>query len=176
MISYFPFSVRFILAASSRPDMLDSALLRPGRLDKLMYIGFPDSPKKREDILRVSCKAAKLSRDADVVIREIAEQETEYSGADLQAVITTVQLIAAREALQHVKEGGALLDEVIIQGSHITSARHTCRPSVSKKERARYEKIYSQFWKARGGDNKKGFNKDASVQESAGQRTSLAYT
>lgn len=77
----------YVLAATSRPDMIDPALLRPGRLDKSLYCGFPTQPE-RLDILRAVGRNMELADDAHAFLEVIAAAPISrlYSGADLQAV------------------------------------------------------------------------------------------
>lgn len=86
----------FILAATSRPDLLDPALLRPGRFDKRLRCQLPDRQERRE-ILEIIC--SKLSVDADVDLDVIADRSEYYSGADLQAVLCNAQVAAAHKFL-----------------------------------------------------------------------------
>ncbi|DBA04317.1 TPA: hypothetical protein N0F65_002079 [Lagenidium giganteum] len=76
----------YVLAATSRPDMIDPALLRPGRLDKSLFCGFPNAAE-RLDILRAVGKGMELSEDAHAFLETIAtaEKSEHFSGADLQA-------------------------------------------------------------------------------------------
>ena len=91
--NYFTQGV-YVLAATSRPDMIDPALLRPGRLDKSLYCGFPDEVE-RLDILQVIGKKMDLSEEALNFLPVMARspKSVYFSGADLQAV--QFQLIIA---------------------------------------------------------------------------------
>jgi AFG3 family protein len=82
-----------ILAATNRPDVLDSALLRPGRFDRMISIDKPDIIG-REAIFKVHLKPLKLSADTDV--KELASQTPGFSGADIANVCNEAALIAAR--------------------------------------------------------------------------------
>ena len=82
-----------VLAATNRPDVLDSALLRPGRFDRQIMVGLPDI-KGREEILKVHAKKVKLA--PDVVLNDIARGTPGFSGADLANVINESALLAAR--------------------------------------------------------------------------------
>ncbi|KNB43455.1 ATPase [Blastocystis sp. subtype 4] len=83
-----------VIAATNRPDLLDVALLRPGRLDTHIFLGLPDL-EAREKILNVHLKAVPLADD--VVVREIAEKTEGYSGAELAAVCTEASMEALDE-------------------------------------------------------------------------------
>jgi peroxin-1 len=88
----------YVLAATSRPDLIDPALLRPGRLDKSLLCDMP-SHSDRLDIIRAV--STKLVMDAEVVARmdEIAARTEGFSGADLQAVVYNAHLEAVHDAL-----------------------------------------------------------------------------
>jgi AFG3 family protein len=83
-----------VLAATNRPDVLDSALLRPGRFDRQISIDKPDL-KGREDIFKVHLKPIKISKTLD--IHKIAEQTPGFAGADIANVCNEAALIAARK-------------------------------------------------------------------------------
>jgi cell division protease FtsH len=83
-----------ILAATNRPDVLDSALLRPGRFDRQITIDRPDV-KGREDIFKVHLKPIKVSQGLD--IHKLAEQTPGFAGADIANVCNEAALIAARK-------------------------------------------------------------------------------
>lgn len=94
----------YVLAATSRPDLIDPALLRPGRLDKSILCGFPDL-EERVDIIRAIGKKAKLSEavlQSDGDLAEIAKRTDGFSGADLQALISNAQLEAIQDVLKDV--------------------------------------------------------------------------
>ncbi len=82
-----------VLAATNRQDILDPALLRPGRFDRQVYVGRPDM-KGREEILRVHTRKKPLADDVD--LREIARETTGFTGADLENLMNESALLAAR--------------------------------------------------------------------------------
>ncbi|KAI9843198.1 MAG: Peroxisome biosynthesis protein pex1 [Sclerophora amabilis] len=89
----------YVLAATSRPDLIDPALLRPGRLDKSLLCDLP-SQSDRTDILRAVSKKLKMSDDIlETGIDEIAKRTEGYSGADLQALVYNAQLEAIHDVL-----------------------------------------------------------------------------
>ena len=83
-----------VLAATNRPDILDPALLRPGRFDRQIYVNTPDS-KGREEILKVHTKGKRL--DADVNLRVVAMATSGFTGADLSNLINEAAIMAARD-------------------------------------------------------------------------------
>ena len=88
-----------IIAATNRPDVLDPALLRPGRFDRQVTVNLPDV-KGREEILRVHAKKVKLSEEAD--LSRVARGTPGFSGAELANVINEAALLAARRNLKSI--------------------------------------------------------------------------
>jgi cell division protease FtsH len=88
-----------IIAATNRPDVLDPALLRPGRFDRQVTVSLPDV-KGREEILKVHSKKVKLSEDAD--LSKVARGTPGFSGAELANVINEAALLAARRNLKSI--------------------------------------------------------------------------
>ena len=82
-----------VLAATNRQDILDPALLRPGRFDRQVYVGHPDM-KGREEILKVHARKKPLAEDVD--LKEIARETTGFTGADLENLMNESALLAAR--------------------------------------------------------------------------------
>ena len=83
-----------VLAATNRADILDPALLRPGRFDRQIYVGLPDI-KGREEILRVHARNKPLAEDVD--LRTIAQATVGFTGADLENLLNEAALLSARE-------------------------------------------------------------------------------
>ncbi len=83
-----------VIAATNRPDILDNALLRPGRFDRQIYINAPDV-KGREAILKVHAKNKQLAEDVDLKV--LAKRTPGFTGADLQNLLNESALLAARD-------------------------------------------------------------------------------
>ncbi|KAJ5113210.1 hypothetical protein N7456_001744 [Penicillium angulare] len=88
----------YVLAATSRPDLIDPALLRPGRLDKSLLCDMP-SQQDRVDIVRAVSEKLKMSDEVAARLDEIAAQTEGFSGADIQAVVYNAHLEAVHDAL-----------------------------------------------------------------------------
>ena len=88
-----------IIAATNRPDVLDPALLRPGRFDRQIVVSNPDV-KAREQILEVHSRKKKLADDVD--LKTIAKNTSGFSGADLENVLNEAALLAARRNLNEI--------------------------------------------------------------------------
>ncbi|NTV89269.1 MAG: ATP-dependent metallopeptidase FtsH/Yme1/Tma family protein [Clostridiales bacterium] len=89
-----------ILAATNRPDILDPALLRPGRFDRRVYVGLPDI-KGREQILKVHARGKPLG--SDVQLDELAKSTPGFTGADLENLLNESALLAARKNKKRIE-------------------------------------------------------------------------
>ena len=88
-----------VLAATNRPDVLDKALLRPGRFDRQIVVSAPDV-KAREQILEVHAKKKRLAEDVD--LKTISKNTSGFAGADLENVLNEAALLAARRNLNEI--------------------------------------------------------------------------
>ena len=116
---------RIVIAATNRPDVLDSALLRPGRFDRKIILDLPDI-NDREQILKVHCKDKPLA--LNVNLREVAERTPGFSGADLANVVNEAALLAARKNKRQVFQTDILesIEKVLLgpeRKSHILSKK-----------------------------------------------------
>jgi len=84
---------RIVMAATNRPDVLDPALLRPGRFDRKVILDLPDV-NDREEILKIHCRGKPLA--SNVNLREVAERTPGFSGADLANIVNEAAILAAR--------------------------------------------------------------------------------
>ncbi len=90
-----------VIAATNRPDILDKALLRPGRFDRQITVNYPDS-KGREDILKVHSRGKPLG--PDVNLKDIAHSTSGFTGADLANLLNEAALLAARRGLKAITQ------------------------------------------------------------------------
>ena len=112
-----------VIAATNRPDILDPALLRPGRFDRQVHVDLP-TLKGREDILRIHAAKVKLAPDVDLL--RLARGTSGHSGADLANIINEAALLAARRNLETIPQ--AILEEArdkVFWGSERRSAGFT---------------------------------------------------
>ncbi|XP_071560797.1 nuclear valosin-containing protein-like isoform X2 [Temnothorax nylanderi] len=126
----------FLMAASNRPDIIDPAVLRPGRLDKILYVGLPNA-SDRVDILRAVTKNAtrpKLASDVDLNQVAYDNRCEGYTGADLAALMRE----AGMEALKEIIAGYGKPE---ISMRHIFQAFDKVHPSVREKDIKHYEKL-----------------------------------
>ena len=106
-----------VLGATNRPDLIDPALLRPGRLEKLVFVEPPDADARRE-ILRTAGKSVPLSADVD--LDKLATELDGYSAADCVALLREAALTAMRRSI----------DAADVTAADVTKARETVRPSL----------------------------------------------
>ena len=90
-----------VIAATNRPDILDKALLRPGRFDRQITVNYPDA-KGREDILKVHARGKPLG--PDVNLKNIAHSTAGFTGADLANLLNEAALLAARKGLKAITQ------------------------------------------------------------------------
>ncbi|MFB6128879.1 MAG: CDC48 family AAA ATPase, partial [Halorhabdus sp.] len=121
-----------VIGATNRPDMIDPALIRSGRFDRLVYIGEPDVDG-REEILQIHTDDSPLS--PDVSLRELAEITEGYVGSDLES-------IAREAAIQALREND---DAEEIGMAHFRSALEGVRPTVTDDIRDYFEQMEDQF-------------------------------
>ena len=121
-----------IVATTNRPDLLDPAILRPGRFDKILLINAP-SEKGRKMILDIHTVKTPLAKD--VIISELAKQTEGYTGADLEALVREAAMLALRESV----------DAVEVWKKHFDEALKKVKPSVSKSTIETYKKIEDKF-------------------------------
>lgn len=134
-----------VVAATNRPDMIDPALLRPGRFDKIIGIGLPDE-LARLDILKIHTRDIPLASDLDL---EVLSKKTEkFSGADLASLCHEAVLIAIQEYLPSLKELEEDFTTYTVAASHFEKAydkilgtRKTGRITPGKKLEAMQEEV-----------------------------------
>jgi len=131
-----------VIAATNRPDIIDPALLRPGRIDRLIYIAPPDR-NSRSEILKVH--TANTPLDGDVDLDTLADDTEDFTGADLASVCNEAMIFAIRE---FVISGKSTEDDSIKQlkvGYHnFRDAMKKVKP-YSKRELEKYKKISESF-------------------------------
>ncbi len=114
-----------VMAATNRPDILDPALLRPGRFDRRIVLDLPDI-KDREEILKIHSRGKPLAENVD--LREIAERTPGFSGADLENLVNEAAILAARRNKTQVFQEEFLesIEKVLLgpeRKSHILSKK-----------------------------------------------------
>lgn len=150
----------YVLAATSRPDLIDPALLRPGRLDKSLLCGFPNV-EDRIDILQALGKKVKMNEEvlsSEEGLHELAQRTEGYSGADLQALMSNAQLESIHDVLNDLellpsndKRGTRAKADTTVRTRNFVQFRYGIEASIAEAdERA-----------------KKGYNRSAQLAENA---------
>ncbi|KAL1746425.1 P-loop containing nucleoside triphosphate hydrolase protein [Schizophyllum fasciatum] len=141
----------YVLGATNRPDMIDPAMVRPGRLDKLLYVDLPDSDERAEIINTVTRKIP-LDPASRPAVADIVRQRCDgYSGADLAAVSREAGVVALRRALGRIEEmesaeGGKREDiQVAVTVEDFSEAVEKVGPSVSVAQRRKYDAMRNKF-------------------------------
>jgi transitional endoplasmic reticulum ATPase len=134
-----------VLAATNRPDMVDTALLRPGRLDRLLYIPPPDE-KSRVEIFRIHTEGKPLGDDVD--FHALAKRTPEYVGADIEAVCREAAMMAIRDYISgnmSPEEAKAKAADIRITMKHFDAALKKIKPSASRESMKQYERLAENF-------------------------------
>jgi transitional endoplasmic reticulum ATPase len=124
-----------VIGATNRPDILDPALLRPGRFDRVIYVPPPDK-QARLQILKVHTRSMPLAPDVD--LNQLAALTEGYSGADLEAVCREAALSAARENM----------DADRVEWRHFMQALQKVAPSITDDLKREYDRIMKEFKKS----------------------------
>lgn len=133
----------FVIAATNRPDMLDSAVMRPGRLDQLVYLPLPDK-ESRLAILRAATRKSPLADDVD--FDHYAEIMDGFSGADITEVCQRACKLAIRELIADTAAGKSQDESCsVISKAHMEEAMQYARKSVSKAEIEKYERFQASM-------------------------------
>lgn len=149
----------FVIAATNRPELIDPAMLRPGRLDKLLYVPLPSSDE-RYSILCALSKKIKLASDVDLHAIAHNPHANGFSGADCAALLREAGLAVLRDGVlrrtvddddNNKNSNDEIKKEAPLQitAHHFQYAFEHVLPSVSKKDQARYDKLRDRMARAR---------------------------
>ena len=130
-----------IIGATNRPDMLDTALLRPGRFDRIILAPVPDK-KTRKEIFKVHTKGVPLEKDVN--LSELVEKTEGYVGADIGSVAREAAIFALREDFK----------AKTVKMKHFEKALEKVRPSATKDVEEAYKDLSKTFRAARGKEMK----------------------
>ena len=142
----------FVIAATNRPELIDPAMLRPGRLDKLLFVPLP-TPQDRVSILKALASSVKLGNDVDLEKIGSSSRAAGYSGADCAALLREAGLAVIREGMSDKDALDVSNDEgetpLCISNRHFDIAVKAVLPSVSSKDQKRYDRIRERMASAR---------------------------
>jgi transitional endoplasmic reticulum ATPase len=130
-----------IIGATNRPDILDTALLRPGRFDRIILVGAPDK-ETRKQIFTLHTKNMPLAKD--VILATLAEKTDGYAGADIASICREAAIIALRRDMTATTVGAKDFNE----------AMEKVRPSITPEIEKDYEELKNQFSQARAKEMK----------------------
>ncbi|WWC65229.1 uncharacterized protein I303_107845 [Kwoniella dejecticola CBS 10117] len=162
----------YVIGATNRPDMIDPAMVRPGRLDKLLYVDLP-SPEERFEILKTHTSRTPIDAASWDAIRGILVGEScdGFSGADIAALVREAATLALRGALEALGAFEVPLEsdptmnmnmsmigngpenglgkkekkDIVVNEEHFRKAAIKTLPSVSKEQRIKYEKMRDKY-------------------------------
>jgi transitional endoplasmic reticulum ATPase len=121
-----------VIGATNRPDILDPALMRPGRFDRIVFVTVPD----REERLKIfQIHTSKMPLDKDIDLLKLADETDGYTGADIESLAREAAILALRENIESEK----------VTRKHFDMAMEKVRPSVSKSDQERYKQIEQKY-------------------------------
>jgi transitional endoplasmic reticulum ATPase len=121
-----------VIGATNRPDMLDPAILRPGRFDRILLVG-PTDKKGRLEIFKIHTKNMPLAKDVD--IQELAEKTEGYVGSDIEGLCREAAMLALRKDIKADK----------VKAENFEEAMGKVKPSVTKSDIERYKKVEENY-------------------------------
>lgn len=176
----------FIIGATNRPDIIDPAILRPGRLDQLIYIPLPDLPS-RVSILKSSLRKSPLAKDVDIEF--LAKKTPGFSGADLTEICQRAVKLAIRESIEkeiersrnkmeteETKEEDEVDPVPEIRKDHFEMAMQYARRSVSDQDIRKYEMFAQTLQQARGFGNNFKFPEGQQPQQQQSGQTGQQFS
>lgn len=180
----------FVIGATNRPDIIDAALMRPGRLDQLIYIPMPDY-ESRLSILRSVLRKTPISKDVD--LQYLAAQTEKFTGADLTEICQRAAKLAIREDIMRSMEREKIAEDAAREGiemdtveevdevpeilpAHFEDAVRNARRSVSDRDLAQYSSFAQTLQQSRanitsGGQSLAGFSFPQAQQQAAAAAT-----
>ena len=124
-----------VVAATNRPDMIDKALMRPGRLDRIVYVPLPDE-KTRLKIFDIHSRKKPLS--SDVNLQDLASRTADYSGAEIAAICNEAALMALEETLKNSEQNNE--EDPQVKSAHFEHALNVVKPRINPQLLKIYDK------------------------------------
>jgi len=147
----------FIIGATNRPDLIDPALLRPGRFDKMLYVGIHSDRTSKLSVLEAQTRKFEFRESGRELERVVDQLPDNVTGADLYSVSSNARLNAVREVLAKrqeterankdysVEEEGVIKDNIIVELRHFSDAIRELVPSVTNEEIKRYNRMWTEL-------------------------------
>uniref|UniRef100_A0A8C9SFV0 Peroxisomal ATPase PEX6 n=1 Tax=Scleropages formosus TaxID=113540 RepID=A0A8C9SFV0_SCLFO len=135
----------FVIGATNRPDLLDQSLLRPGRFDKLVYVGISEDKESQLQVLKAIVREFKL--DPNVSLPDIVERcPPHLTGADMYALCSDAMTLAIKRKITHIQEGvDTESSPLTLSAEDFLLALERLRPSVSHQELLKYKLVQQKF-------------------------------
>ena len=145
----------FIIGATNRPDLIDPALLRPGRFDKMLYVGIYSDNDSQISVLKALTREFRMEKEGEELTELVKELPSNLTGADLYSVCSNAWLLAVRKCLTEscsiddetvrIEANKLLTEKVLVNLEDFISAAREMIPSVSVDELKRYEKLSNEL-------------------------------
>ena len=128
-----------VIGATNRPDILDPALMRPGRFDRIVYVAVPNK-EGREKIFEIHTKQMRENKvlNKSVDLKKLSEETEGYTGADIESLVREAAMLALREDI----------NTKTVTNKHFDKAMEKVLPSVSKNDQERYKQVESKYLKS----------------------------
>ncbi|CAB4064299.1 RIX7 [Lepeophtheirus salmonis] len=139
----------FLMAATNRVDIIDPAVLRPGRLDKVLFVDLPSQTDCIEIFKAITKNGSKPPLDKDVSFSELSEKMEGYSGADISALVREASIFAFKEYSLRPKT--LIKVPILVAKRHFIHARSKIRPSISGDDKKKYESMKLKVLCYKGG-------------------------
>ncbi|KAG0304151.1 hypothetical protein BGZ98_005874 [Dissophora globulifera] len=184
-------SAVYVIAATNRPDIIDPAMLRPGRLDKLLYVQLP-TMEERLDILQTLSRKTPLGSDVDLAVVAADERCEGFSGADLASLVREAGMSALRSTLKTLNamgKAGEKLDDnrnlgligegplddilstpITVSWFDFDTAFTKVSPSVSSQDKMKYDKLHIKYG---GGSAKAKKQKQKQIETLQGDESAV---
>ncbi|KAK1171252.1 peroxisome assembly factor 2 [Acipenser oxyrinchus oxyrinchus] len=135
----------FVIGATNRPDLLDQALLRPGRFDKLLYVGISEDKESQLQVLKAITRKFKV--DSSVSLPDVIERcPPQLSGADIYALCSDAMMSAIKRKIRRIDEGLDTEDsDLLLMREDFQHALEKLQPSVSDQELLKHKLIQQKF-------------------------------
>ena len=134
----------FVVGATNRPDLLDPSLMRPGRLDKLVFVGIAHEPSSKLKVLSALTRKFKLDDDVDLVV--ISERcPLQLTGADLYALCADAWMNALKRKIEEGEIEGGFESDPSVSQEDFCQALDFLVPSLSLAELDKYERMRQSF-------------------------------
>ncbi|XP_041960772.1 peroxisome assembly factor 2 isoform X1 [Alosa sapidissima] len=135
----------FVIGATNRPDLLDQSLLRPGRFDKLVYVGINDNKDSQLQVLKAITRKFRLEPGVSLA-EVVARCPPQMTGADLYALCSDAMMAAVKRKIQCISEGLEAEDgELLLSAEDFQQALCNIQPSVSEQELLKYKLIQQKL-------------------------------